>query len=188
MPCLLRKLRFRLPPLACLWLSVCLGASPAPAPSANESEASVTAEILVTFAQLVDWPDSSRSAQLTICVLGLEAVPGVWARVLHGRTINARPIQLQLQPKGIATLACDVAFIPREEASNAARHLGQLRKSGVLTVSNAPGFLDAGGHIGLFVEEGRLRFEVNPEAAKRSSLKLNSKLIKLGQVRKPKPV
>ena len=55
----------------------------------------------------------------------------------------------------------------------------------VLTVGDQNGFVQAGGMIGLRVEDSRVRFDVNLAAAQRAGLTLNSQMLKLaGQVLK----
>ena len=53
----------------------------------------------------------------------------------------------------------------------------------VLTISDQAGFVQAGGMIGLRVEDNRVRFDVNLLAAQRAGLTMSSQMLKLaGQV------
>jgi hypothetical protein len=49
----------------------------------------------------------------------------------------------------------------------------------VLTLGDLPGFVDAGGMIGLRVEASRVRFDVNLSTAQAAGLVLNSQMLKL---------
>jgi len=49
----------------------------------------------------------------------------------------------------------------------------------ILTVSDAPGFLDEGGMIELRIIDRRIRFAVNVQAASRAGLRLSSQLLDL---------
>lgn len=154
-----------------------------PSQGPENLEAKVMSEMLVTFSQLVEWPPANGATHLTVCVLGHDPLGQDLDSVTRGRTVSGRPIQV-LRPQGLGTLSCDVAFLAKEENAKLTGLLRQLRKKNVLTVSNAPSFLESGGLIRLFLDEGKLRFEINPEAAKRGEVKLSSKLMKLASIRR----
>ena len=58
--------------------------------------------------------------------------------------------------------------------------LAAVRGAPVLTISDVDDFARHGGIAQMFVENGRMRFDLNLEAAKRSRLQLSSKLLVLG--------
>jgi hypothetical protein len=60
--------------------------------------------------------------------------------------------------------------------------LGSLQGFSVLTVSDIDGFAEEGGVIQFVIEEDRVRFVINLEAASRAKLKINSKLLALARV------
>jgi len=51
----------------------------------------------------------------------------------------------------------------------------------MLTVGEGDDFPAAGGVIGLVIEDNKVRFDVNLEAAERAGLKISSKLLKLAR-------
>lgn len=59
--------------------------------------------------------------------------------------------------------------------------LGRLAGLEVLTVSAAGKFADDGGMIGLFLHQGRYRFDVNKAAIERVGLKISSKVLELAR-------
>ena len=58
----------------------------------------------------------------------------------------------------------------------------ELKGAPVLTVGDGESFAEVGGTIGLFVEDGRMRFAINPNAAHRAGLRLSSQLLKLAKI------
>jgi hypothetical protein len=70
------------------------------------------------------------------------------------------------------------------DRERAASILYELQGASVLTVSNGPEFVRLGGIVGLFVDEGRMRFVINPDAAQRAGLRLSSRLLQLAQILK----
>jgi hypothetical protein len=57
----------------------------------------------------------------------------------------------------------------------------------VLTVSEMPGFDELGGMVNFFIEDRRIRFEINPQAAARSGLRISSQLLNLSRIVDAKP-
>ena len=51
-----------------------------------------------------------------------------------------------------------------------------------MTVGNAPGFTRQGGIINFIMQDNRVRFEINPEAADRAGLRISSKLLQLATI------
>ena len=63
--------------------------------------------------------------------------------------------------------------------------LKQVVAPGVLTVGESDDFLDMGGVIRLLIEDKKVRFEVNMDAAQRAHLTISSQLLKLARAIKP---
>jgi hypothetical protein len=60
--------------------------------------------------------------------------------------------------------------------------LAALDKTSVLTVSDIPKFIQAGGMIQFIPEGSRIRFEINRTRAEESGLVLSSELLKVAAV------
>ena len=71
-------------------------------------------------------------------------------------------------------------------SSSEALHLSQIKESlkgkCVLTIGETEGFAQTGGVINFTLEENKVRFEINVDAAERSHLKISSKLLALAKV------
>jgi hypothetical protein len=52
----------------------------------------------------------------------------------------------------------------------------------VFTVADQEGFARAGGTANFFRADNRIRFEINPLAAKKAGLKISSRLLRLAKV------
>jgi hypothetical protein len=78
-------------------------------------------------------------------------------------------------------MPCHVLFISREERRRTPEVLEAVESAGVLTVSEADGFLDQGGAVQLLTDGNRVRFEINLGAARRSGLNVSSKLLSLAR-------
>jgi len=61
--------------------------------------------------------------------------------------------------------------------------LDAVKGDSVLTVGESEGFAASGGVIEFRVDEGRVRMDINSEAAKRAGLHISAKLLSLAQSR-----
>ena len=57
--------------------------------------------------------------------------------------------------------------------------LAVARSASALAVGESDGFATRGGVINFFTEDRKLRFEINPEAARSAGLKISSRLLRL---------
>jgi hypothetical protein len=60
--------------------------------------------------------------------------------------------------------------------------LAKLSGRKTLTVSELPGFASRGGVINFFVENNKVRFEINPATAQSEGLKISSQLLSVGKI------
>ena len=59
---------------------------------------------------------------------------------------------------------------------------GVLPADGTHTLSAPQGFAARGGMVNFTVEESKVRFEINEDAARRAGLKISSKLLRLAEL------
>jgi hypothetical protein len=154
-----------------------------PANSTAE-EYSVKAAFLFHFAQFVEWPEETfkdASSPLTYCTIGEDPFHGSLDAALNGKTIVARPFRVLhfKQPREIQ--GCQVLFIGAEEKKILPAILAGVKGNSVLTVGESERFVQDGGMIGFFLEENKIRFEVNLEAAQKAKLRISSRLLALAK-------
>ena len=77
---------------------------------------------------------------------------------------------------------CHVLIISPSEAARLAAVLTRVEGSPVLTVGDTDGFARKGVILSFFLERDRVRFEINPDAARRHGLKISSKVLRLARI------
>jgi YfiR/HmsC-like len=77
---------------------------------------------------------------------------------------------------------CQLIFISKSEKKHVTEILSALDDKPVLTVSEIEGFAERGGGINFYLEGKKVRFEVNPDAARHDGLKVSSQLLSLGKI------
>lgn len=165
-----------------LALTVCLAVWPLRAQAISEE--AVKAGFVYNFVKFTHWTGDREGdgRPLNICTPGALPLDGQLA-LLHGRTVGSRTLVLRAHVAISEWRTCQVLYLPDAEAVRTETTLRSLGSAPVLTISDQPGFVQAGGMIGLRVEDNRVRFDVNLLAAQRAGLTLSSQMLKLaGQV------
>lgn len=150
------------------------------AKEAAPTEYEVKAAFLYNFGKFVQWPDrAGSSGSFQLCVLGDDPFGPSLYRTIAGETIDGRHVVARQIFTAQQAGDCRVLFISLSEEAELTDVLTALDGTGVLTVSEIPGFTRRGGMIQFVLQEKRVRFAINLPAAERVGLRLSSELLKL---------
>jgi hypothetical protein len=159
-------------------LAIVCAALTAEAASARLDEYRVRAAFLLKLAKFVQWP---RDGSLTFCVTGDEEF-GVAMTTTAGAANggNSRDVVVRnVSPKDDLS-KCDVVYVGHGATSHTADILKQIEGVPVLAVGESDAFLNEGGIVRVFVEDKKIRFQVNGSTADKRGLKISSQLLSLG--------
>lgn len=141
-------------------------------------EQRVRAAFLINFAKFVSWPDSrfaSSDSPLLLCVPKAHAVTAALQAAADGKAIAGRPLRVQQVVAGGDWQPCHLAYLgPSPEPEL----LLALATGSTLTVHEAGRALP-GGMIRLYLDQQRMRFEVNTAATTGTPLQLSAKLMSM---------
>ena len=143
------------------------------------AEERVKAGFILNFARYTQWPAAALNGNiLQVCGIDSQALSGK-LDLLQESEVHGRRIQVRTPARPNTWRDCQVLFISADEQEKLDTVLHNLGQAPVLTVSDIPGFTEAGGIIGLKLRAGRVRFDINQGAARRAGLNLSSQLLKL---------
>ncbi len=169
---------------ALLLVILSAGARWVSAQASPSSEYQVKAAFLFHFAQFVEWPPEafqSASSPLTYCTIGEDPFRGALEASLNGKTIGARPLRVQHFKEEQDVRKCQVLFFGTPEKKFISGMLANLKGDPVLTVGDSEHFAQEGGMIGFSLEENKVRFEINLNAAQLAKLKISARLLELAR-------
>jgi len=145
-------------------------------------ELRVKAAFLLNFARFAAWPPekfSAPNAPLRICALERDPLAPALRELLSGKNVDAHPIAVREVARDGDWQGCHLAWLDNAESLQPV--LRGLEAQAVLSVHEAPAALpDA--VIRLYVQDDKLRFEINDSAAQRARLRLSSRLLSLAAV------
>jgi len=170
---------------ACMLALLCAGATaPAAALAEGDLEHKVKAAFLFNFARFTVWPPAKFAAAdsaIQFCVLDKEALAAALDETLRGKTIEGRAVAVRRVVRGADMRGCHVAYVGGAAVEQVATALEALAGSGVLTVYDGDETLRSGA-IRFFLEERKVRFEINAGATGRERLELSSRLLSVASV------
>lgn len=155
-----------------------------PAQADVPPEYKLKAAFLFNFAKFVNWPPKvfvDTTTPIVIGVLGDDPFGTALEEIVHGRTINGRPLTIHRARRLEELPDCHLLFISRSEQKNMGDILTRLSERPVLTVSDTADFLNAGGAIGFLMEGQSIRFEIDAGTAERAGLKIDAQLLSLAK-------
>jgi hypothetical protein len=150
--------------------------------TSRPSEYEVKAVYLLNFGRFVTWPVQQETLPpdtFPICVLGQDPFGQALDNTLSGEKLGGISVAARRIQKPQDALRCRILFISRSERPHLGAILDVLENRPVLTVSDAPDFVQRGGMI-QFVQQGdRIRFSVNLDSARNAGLTFSSQLLKV---------
>lgn len=149
---------------------------------AQPSEYQIKAAFLFNFAKFVEWPPqafANQDSPMVIGVLGENVFGDSLERAVRNKAINNHSLQFRVYHSLDEITNCHVLFISSSEEARYGKILDALNGLNVLTVSESDHFIDSGGMINFVLEDKRIRFQINNQAAQKAGLKISSKLLSL---------
>ena len=161
-------------------LALTLAPAPAAAQSAAPSESAVKVAFIFNFLKFTQWPTGTFESErdpIVLCVLSGSDLDGP-LDTLRNRSVQNRTIQVR-QTSADAMGACHVTYV----GANVSAALSPRRSSAAtVTIGDSPTFATKGGMINFFRAAGRLRFEINTQAAREGQIYFSADLLSLAKI------
>jgi hypothetical protein len=146
-------------------------------------EYQVKAAFLYNFAKFVQWPsDAFQTATepMAICVLGQDPFGRSLVDIVSGRAIEGRSIIVRHIADVKQVAGCHVLYIASTENKHSPAILADI-KAGILTVGDSD-TSGTGVVINFRLDDGKVRFEIDVDAAEREKLQISSRLLSLAHI------
>ncbi len=143
--------------------------------SSDSSEYLIKAGFIYNFAKFVDWPATAFAqpdSPIVIGILGTDPFGNLIDRIVENKKIGARGFVVKRLKWGTdfkELKECKILFVSASDLP-------------ILTVGETPGFAERGGVIRFVLEDNRVRFEINVEAAHQADLTISSRLLTLARI------
>jgi hypothetical protein len=159
--------------LVALWALLAAGLA-----GANEvPEYRLKAAFVFNFASFTEWP-AEVGPVLGLCIVGTDPF-GAEIDALHGKAVGTRALELRRRGLADSLAGCQIVFVGPASVAALPRIAGAVRGQPVLVVADSPGAARQGAVLNLAVQQQRVVFEANLEAARANRLQLSSRLLRL---------
>lgn len=148
---------------------------------AQTSEYMVKAGFIDRFIRFVRWPGDSLQSDTTkpiiILVLGKNHFGDDLNRVFGNNRVNGRKVTIKYASKLDTTQYYHLIFIDGSLSRNLNSILNYTRSKPIITIGDTEGFCQRGVLINFFIENNRIRFELNQSAFRMTKLQVSHLLI-----------
>ena len=144
-------------------------------------EYQLKAAFLFNFTKFISWPHADAASKLTVCIVNAKDVAEALETVTKGKTVDGRQVVVQELHAPTALDTCHLLFIGAQ-GKKTEEILVEAKKLHIVTVGEDDKFLRRGGMINFLQEDGKLRFEINTDAAGRAGINISSKLLSLAKI------
>jgi hypothetical protein len=174
--------------ITCLLSAMALGSHADSLDSSDSSEYLIKAGFIYNFAKLVQWPTTAfaqADSPIVIGILGDDPFGATLDRIVADKKINGRGLvvrRLRWSRDFKEVKDCNILFVSSSEKEHLDSVVEMMKLLPILTIGDAPGFAKRGGIMNFTLEDNKVRFEVNVEAAKHADLTISSRLLTLAKI------
>ena len=140
----------------------------------------IKAAFVCKFAGYVEWPAqvfARPDSPIVIGVMAADAVVDELARTATGLSADGRPLVVRRLRRGEPVASVHLVYIASSEEGRLAETLPALKGQPVLVVTESSHALALGSMINFVVVDDKVRFDIAPQAAEASHLRISARLL-----------
>jgi hypothetical protein len=145
----------------------------------------IKAAYIERITRFVEWPANEKLTshdQFVIGVFGEDDFYDILNTVFKEKPIKEHKVKIIIieLPEQINT--CNICYISSKAKSSLGKFINTANSSGVLLISETPGFSKTGVHINFYIEEEKLKFEINEKSMVSAGFKVSYLLLQNNRV------
>jgi len=153
--------------------------------SGQYNENLIKAAYIERITRFVEWPVTEKLTPLDEFVIGVydeDVFYNILITVFKEKSIKEHKVKIISikYPEQINT--CNLCYISATAKSSITKFIDSANSSGVLLISGTPGFSKAGVHINFYIEEEKLKFEINEKSMVSAGFKVSYLLMQSNRV------
>jgi hypothetical protein len=154
----------------------------APALAQDATEPALKSALIFNFAKFTTWPDDALppNTAFVACVVGNREVGQALERAFKDHAVAGHRVEVVSRDGRDAQQSfrtCHLLYVTNVDAKQLVRIMTGVRGAPVLTIVDADDANTSSGIAHLFVENGRLRFDIDRGLARQGRLELSSRLL-----------
>ena len=148
-------------------------------PAINAQEEKFIGLFVYNFTKYFDWPESSKSGDFKIQVLGHESVYNELLRITGGKKIGTQNILVQQIASASEIDESQIVFIGYWHSRFFPEINTKLLNSPTLLITEMEGMLDKGSAINFVIRDGTIKFEMKTSNVTSHQIKTDQRIREL---------
>lgn len=150
------------------------------AQDAVTNEHTLKALFIYNFTKHIEWPtNSNTNSKFQIIVVGKSEITGSLTKLLSGRKINEKYIEVKTISNSTKIEAGQIVFISRGSYSKISNQLQDLSANGSLIITEEKSINEKYSDINIVEKDNGFRFEINEVNLKKAGFKVSNQLLQL---------
>lgn len=140
---------------------------------------------ILNFSRFIEWPKNAfhdSRDPFVISIVGEDPFGVFIDELLKGEVKAGHPIIVKRFKSLDEVDFAHILFITRETDIDDVRLASLIKDQSILTISDREGFARKGGTVEFYVEDDKIKFEINQKEGERSGLRFSSKLLRLAKI------
>jgi hypothetical protein len=142
----------------------------------------VHANIIYHFTKYIEWPESRRSGDFIIGIIGESPLTDELKKTIANKTARNQKIVVKRISTSQSLNDCHIIFISAEESGSLKKIAAKTAGMSVLLVTEDEGMAQGGSCINFVIVADRLKLEINKNNIDKHSLSIASELLQLGKI------
>jgi hypothetical protein len=157
-------------------------------PGLRESQAqqpmdyAVQANIIYRFTKYIEWPESKRTGDFIIGIVGESPLTDQLQNFIANKTAGSRKIVIKKFSSSAEIFNCQILFISEDESDNLKKIAARTAGNPILLVSESDGLALKGACINFVIVSDHLKLEINKNNIEQRDLNIASELLQLGKL------
>lgn len=131
---------------------------------------------IYNFSRLIQWPPASKSGEFVIGVWGDTELYTKLNAYVSNKKVGIQSIVVRKYDDPQMISRCHMVFVGDSKTSRLSELIGKLQGSNTLIITERKGMIQSGSAIDFFLENDKLKFEINPENASKYNLTVSKAL------------
>jgi hypothetical protein len=135
--------------------------------------------------RFIEWPEMQTIKDTTVFTIGIfgdNAFFTVLKSSLRDKKIKGKEVEIVNLVKPINTEACDICYISGINETELKLLIAEANRNGVLLMTEKKGFGEKGVHLNFYLEDNKLKFEINRNSIESGKFKVSSLLMNSSRV------
>lgn len=146
-------------------------------------EYTLKAVYLERIARFMEWPGDSNL--FVIGVLGENPFGSILEDIYGERKIKSKSVTVKYFAEIQKIETCHLLYVSKSKAEEISQIVNIIGSRPILTVGDTTGFCEKGVLVNLYIEGGKLRFEINESGLHEAGLTIDPLLLKVVRIVNP---